>query len=58
MNCSGPRREPDKDYGSMFITKEKDGTVTVRVRSPYQRNESAVNMPLDIWRKMVGDGPR
>lgn len=37
------------DTGSVFITREKDGTVTIRVRSPYADDESIVNMAWNSW---------
>lgn len=37
------------DTGSVFITRENDGTVTIRVRSPDADDESIVNMPWDHW---------
>jgi hypothetical protein len=56
MNCSG--REPagaSDDKGTLIITHEDDGTVTVRARSPDAYAESKVNLPLDIWRAMIAN---
>lgn len=42
------------DAGSLFITHEKDGTVTVRARSAGAMNESTVSIPLEVWERMLG----
>lgn len=53
MNCSGKElAAPEIDSGSLFITREDDGTVTVKVRSPHQKSESKVNMPYSVWRRI------
>lgn len=40
------------DPGSAVITREKDGTITIRVRSPNAEAESVINMPWDNWASM------
>jgi hypothetical protein len=45
------------DSGSAFITREDDGTVTVRARSPGSNVESRVNMSWDNWKKLCEIGP-
>jgi formylmethanofuran dehydrogenase subunit D len=45
--------ERQTDHGTLIVTYEKDGTVTVRGRSPGETNESKVNLPLAIWRSLI-----
>jgi hypothetical protein len=55
MNCSG--REPADsfdDKGSLFITYEKDFTVTVKVRTPNRYIDSMINLPLEVWHQLIG----
>lgn len=54
MNCSG--REPagpSGDKGTLILTREKDGTVTVRARAPDEYAESKINIPGTIWDEMA-----
>lgn len=60
MNCSGREPAESNDKGSAFITREKNGTVTIRVRSPDAYGESAINIPWDDWVSLreIGCAPR
>jgi len=51
-DCGCPITFGSGDMGSAFITREKDGTVTMRVRSPSSHNESAINMTWENWISM------
>lgn len=45
--------ERQLDSGMLMVTYEKDGTVTVRARSPGEITESKVNLPIANWRCLV-----
>ncbi len=54
MNCSGKERAgPSGDKGTLILTREDDGTVTVRARTPDAYAESKVNVPRSVWDEMV-----
>ncbi len=60
MNCSGRELSDEKDFGSCFVTREKDNTVTIRVRSPNAYGESSINVPWKTWVQLckIGSGRR
>lgn len=54
MNCSGKEPAgPSGDKGTLILTREKDGSVTVRARTPDEYAESKVNIPGAIWDAMA-----
>lgn len=43
----------ETDFGSAFVTREKDGTVTIEVRSPGAHDSSKINMPAANFDALV-----
>jgi hypothetical protein len=42
----------ERDFGSLGIYYELDGTVTITVRTPGEKNESKITMLRAAWEKM------
>lgn len=59
--CNGCRNLPEEgdkvDTGSLFITREDDGDITIRVRSPGSIAESKITVPFDAWNELRKVGP-
>ncbi len=59
MNCSGAELAlVEPDHGTLIVTYEKDGRVTVVARRPHTTMESKVNLAMADWLLVSRPGTR